>query len=846
MKGLQFSLYKGITKQNSLIVLVQSDMDNPRESFVFKEITLLKSKALGAGSYGRVCKATCDTLPCAAKIIHPTLFDLNDPGAASFKRKFDDECRLLSKVRHPNIVLYLATYSDPETTLPVLLMELCDESLTKFLERSSGPLAYHTEVNITHDIALALVYLHSNEVIHRDLTSNNVLMIAGTRAKVTDFGMSKLVSVDPRTLTKCPGNVLYMSPEALDEVPHYTNQLDIFSLGVLVVQILTRTFPNPKPRFEVVDVSNDPRFGNSSVRVPVAETERRSEHIRLIDDGHPLKKLALNCLQDDEILRPSALELSTVLQDMKESEMYTESMFPSGEETSSRAKITSLRKQVQHLKLQDKDHRQKMTQQQKEFEAEKQQELQEKANEVLRLQTALGEKEKMLKATQHAERELKATIEMRERELRASQELLAQVQQKLQLKENTIIDLHRAMVTSSHQPQPAVRESGGHVREISQASGGHVGLSEGHVGLSRASGGHVGLGEGHVGVSQESGGHVGLGGGHVGLSRASGGHVGLGEGHVGVSQESGGHVGLNRGNSHTSHITMRFDGNTTAPYSVARGAAVVSHNTAFINPEATNRIYQITKGVNHWIALPDHPYVGFGLAVIDNSVTTIGGWDQMTFTNQLLTLNSEQRWMLGVYPSMPTPRTEGAVVSSKNLLVVAGGYDGHRMLSTVEVLTFFNMQWATASPMPYPFYMACGSLCGDQLYLAGGYVEGNVKSRSVLTCSLVNLLHSLPGSIRTSGVWREASQLPFTKSTLVSQGGRLLAVGGKDEAGQAKSGILMYDPYSASWSHIGDSIINRSQCFALAFPGEVIYIIGGDPKNYSIEMMSVVESGMRL
>ena len=813
-------------------------MNNPRESFGFKDITLLKAKALGAGSYGRVCKATCDTLPCAAKIIHPTLFDLNDPGAASFKRKFDDECRLLSKVRHPNIVLYLATYSDPETTLPVLLMELCDESLTKFLERSPGPLAYHTEVNITHDIALALVYLHSNEVIHRDLTSNNVLMIAGSRAKVTDFGMSKLVSVNPRTLTKCPGNILYMSPEALDEESHYTKQLDIFSLGVLVVQILTRNFPNPKPRFEVVHVSNDPRFGNSTVRVPVAETKRRSEHIQLINDSHPLKKLALNCLQDEEILRPSALELSTALQDMKESEMYTESMFPSGEETSSRAKITSLRKQVQHLKLQDKDYRHKMTQQQKEFEAEKQQELQEKANEVLRLQTALREKVKVLQATQAAERELQATIEAKESELLASRELLAQVQQKLQLKENTIIDLHQAMVTSRQQQQPAAenhRQIGGHV---SREGGGHVGLSReggGHVGLSRGSGGHVGL-------SRESGGHVGLSrgsGGHVGYSRESGGHVGL-------SRGSGGHVGLTRENSHTSHITMRFDGNTTAPYSVARGAGVVYYNTAFINPEATNEVYQITKGVNHWIALPDHPYVGFGLAVIDGGVTTIGGWDHMTFTNQLLTLNSEQRWMLGVYPAMPTPRTEGAVISSENLLVVAGGFDGHRMLDTVEVLTFFNMQWATASPMPHPFYMASGSLCGDQLYVAGGYLEGNVKSRSVLTCSLTNLLHSSPGSIRTSRVWREASQLPFTKSTLVSQGGRLLAVGGKDETGQAKSDILIYDPHYDSWSHIGNSMINRSQSFALAFPGEVIYIIGGDPKNSSIETMSVVESGMRL
>ena len=81
-----------------------------------------------------------------------------------------------------------------------------------------------TTFSICLDIALALVYLHSNVLIHRDLTGNNVLMTAGTRAKITDFGMSKLATGNPRmtALTLCPGNLLYMSPEALDEAKSYT------------------------------------------------------------------------------------------------------------------------------------------------------------------------------------------------------------------------------------------------------------------------------------------------------------------------------------------------------------------------------------------------------------------------------------------------------------------------------------------------------------------------------------------------------------------------------------------------------------------------------------------------
>ena len=229
-------------------------MAQRQTEFAYHNIELYKSESLGSGSYGGVCKAKCDGLLCAAKIMHPTLFDLRDPGTESYLRKFREECHLLSLARHPNVVQYLATYYDPDTRLPVLLMELCDESLTAFLERSPGPLSYHIQLNICHDITLALVYLHSNGLIHRDLTGNNVLMIAGTRAKITDFGMSKLATVNPRrtALTLCPGNLLYMSPEALDEAKTYTAKLDIFSFGVIVIQILTRQFPNPTNRFRLV------------------------------------------------------------------------------------------------------------------------------------------------------------------------------------------------------------------------------------------------------------------------------------------------------------------------------------------------------------------------------------------------------------------------------------------------------------------------------------------------------------------------------------------------------------------------------------------------------------------
>ena len=244
-------------------------------------------------------------------------------------RRFETECAFLSRINHPNIVQYLGTYHDPDTNAPVLLMELMDESLTHFLESSPRDIPYHIQVNLSYDIAQALAFLHSNGIIHRDLSSNNVLLIAGTRAKVTDFGMSKFRDISVTrlaTMTTCPGTPAFMSPEALNEPPVYTEKLDNFSFGVLLVQTTTRQFPKPTDRFETREVF-DLRFPNQVIRayVPVPELERRQAHISLIEPTHPLLPIARNCLKDRDVERPSSQQLCQTLDPLKRTPRYQES-----------------------------------------------------------------------------------------------------------------------------------------------------------------------------------------------------------------------------------------------------------------------------------------------------------------------------------------------------------------------------------------------------------------------------------------------------------------------------------------------------------------------------------------
>ena len=295
--------------------------------FGYRTFELLKSKPLGNGSYGAVYKAMCDDLPCAGKILHPTLLQSNDPGATTVAIRFQQECNFLSTIMHPNIVQYLGLHQDPETQQPILLMELMDQSLTQFLECFQEPLLYHTQVNVCHDIALALAYLHSNDIIHRDLSSNNVLLIGeGNRAKVTDFGMAKLFDMNRSTvisLTMCPGTQPYMSPEALDDPPVYTMKLDSFSFGVLGIQIITRKFPDPGPRMKKVQDPHDPKRLLHEV---VFETERRKSHIDLIDPTHPLLRMATDCLSYSEEDRPSAQELCNLLATLKKGNQYGDSV----------------------------------------------------------------------------------------------------------------------------------------------------------------------------------------------------------------------------------------------------------------------------------------------------------------------------------------------------------------------------------------------------------------------------------------------------------------------------------------------------------------------------------------
>ena len=113
------------------------------------------------------------------------------------------------------------------------------------------------KLSILFDVSLGLRYLHSRKILHRDLSSNNILLTALLRAKIGDLGVAKVVKVDnKKSLTQVPGTADFMPPEAQVDMPIYDASLDVFSYGGVVFHTATQKWPAPSARMLAIPKDN--------------------------------------------------------------------------------------------------------------------------------------------------------------------------------------------------------------------------------------------------------------------------------------------------------------------------------------------------------------------------------------------------------------------------------------------------------------------------------------------------------------------------------------------------------------------------------------------------------------
>ena len=272
-----------------------------------------------------------------------------------------------------------------------------------------------------------------------------------------------------------------------------------------------------------------------------------------------------------------------------------------------------------------------------------------------------------------------------------------------------------------------------------------------------------------------------------------------------------------------------------------RGAAVSHGKMAYFNSGRSTRVYSYDSQGQLWLRLPDCHSKNSALVMANDKLTTVGGLQDGRPTNSLASLTGEgkdSKWV-ELFPRMPTARYGLAAVCRGRNVIAAGGWDGGRRLSTVEILDTDLPQWSSVASLPHLMMLASITVCGDLLYLLGG-LDQNGRTLSVLTSSITDLLHQQQETANQPAVWRRAAHAPYYDSTAVSVGGHLLAIGGEDEAYKETSAIVAYDPTSDSWQDMGHMTTPRRLPLVALLPSNELIVAGGLGVGTKVDIGNVV------
>jgi eukaryotic-like serine/threonine-protein kinase len=237
------------------------------------------------------------------KVLNPAL------AATVSIQRFQREIMVVAKLNHPNIVPVLS--AGEVDALPYFIMPYIEgESLRGRIMR--GPLSLRETVVILKDVFRALSYAHSVGIVHRDMKPDNIL-ISGTAAVVTDFGVAKAVSVARERGSLQPGQNItgvgislgtpqYMAPEQAAADPNSDQRVDLYAMGIVAYEMLVGSPPfhgrTPQALLAAQLTELPPPLSSRRYDVPVA-----------------LSDLVMQCLEKDPADRPrNASELVRILE----------------------------------------------------------------------------------------------------------------------------------------------------------------------------------------------------------------------------------------------------------------------------------------------------------------------------------------------------------------------------------------------------------------------------------------------------------------------------------------------------------------------------------------------------
>ncbi|KAG6722934.1 hypothetical protein I3842_03G186300 [Carya illinoinensis] len=217
----------------------------------FSELTV--GTRVGIGFFGEVFRGIWNGTEVAIKVF------LEQDLTAENMEDFCNEISILSRLRHPNVILFLgACMKPPRLSMVTEYMELGSLYYLIHLSGQKKKLSWRRRLKMLCDICRGLMCIHRMKIVHRDIKSANCLVNKNWTVKICDFGLSRIVTESPMKDASSAGTPEWMAPELIRN-ESFTEKCDIFSLGVVMWELctLSRPWEGVPPERVVYAVANE-------------------------------------------------------------------------------------------------------------------------------------------------------------------------------------------------------------------------------------------------------------------------------------------------------------------------------------------------------------------------------------------------------------------------------------------------------------------------------------------------------------------------------------------------------------------------------------------------------------
>lgn len=240
MKATHEAKEKEKLEESSLVAPKLQYQEFTWEEIINATSSFSEDLKIGMGAYGDVYKCNLHHTIAAVKVLHSA--------ESSLSKQFDQELEILSKIRHPHLVLLLGACPD-HGALVYEYMENGSLEDRLFQVNDSQPIPWFVRLRIAWEVASALVFLHKSKptpIIHRDLKPANILLNHNFVSKVGDVGLSTMIqAADPLSTkftmykqTSPVGTLCYIDPE-YQRTGRISPKSDVYAFGMIILQLLT-------------------------------------------------------------------------------------------------------------------------------------------------------------------------------------------------------------------------------------------------------------------------------------------------------------------------------------------------------------------------------------------------------------------------------------------------------------------------------------------------------------------------------------------------------------------------------------------------------------------------------